>query len=231
VALGLVLTLGLVGVTTYYWVQIPFLKFSLRAGDCKFGPPLAGVYLSGRLHLLDRCRTVNGTIDCLKHEPDGDVHLRLRLDPQFTGLLRPANSLQTCADQPGPHLVVEIIPQHKQGILFRDNDADAGGFITPATPAPGDHITVTGPYVVDTNVLHRIIYQGRAAENWAEIHPAWAIRVDRPAGPGQPNQFGPEFGEEAAISPGDETRSNWEVLSSVQAGRIRALACWFRPAA
>jgi hypothetical protein len=70
------------------------------------------------------------------------------------------------------------------------------GFIDPPTPNAGDHITVTGPYVIDTNVLHRVLYQARAAENWAEIHPAWAIRVDQPAQPGQPNQFGPEFGEE-----------------------------------
>jgi hypothetical protein len=193
-ALGLLVTMGLLAVTTYYFVQVPFVKFSLRAGECKFGPPLAGVYIPSRLKLLDRCRTVSGTVDCLKVEPDGDVHLRLRLDSQYAELLRPANSLQTCADQSGPHLVAEIIPQHKQGILFRDNNADAGGFTTPMTPATGDHITVTGPYVVDTNVLHRVLYQGRAAENWAEIHPVWAIAVDRPGGPG-PNQFGPEFGE------------------------------------
>ncbi len=134
-------------------------------------------------------------MDCLKLEPDGDVHLRLRVDPQFAGLLKLANSLQTCADQPGPHLVVEIIPKHPQAILFRDNNADAGGFITPETPAPGDHITVTGPYVVDTNGLHRVIYQGRAAENWTEIHPAWAIKVDQPGERWRPNQFGPDFGE------------------------------------
>jgi len=195
VALGMMVTLGLLVVTAYYFVQIPFLKFQLDAGQCKFGPPLAGVYLSGRLRLIDRCRTVSGTVDCLKVEPDGDVHLRLRVDHQFTGTLEPANSLQTCANESGPHLVVEIIPQHKRGILFRVNNADAGGFITPLTPAPGDHITATGPYVVDTNILHRVLYQGRPAEDWAEIHPAWAIRVDVPAQRGQPNQVGPDFGE------------------------------------
>lgn len=195
VGLGLVVAVALLAVTSYYFVQLPFVKFTLQAGECKWGPPLAGVYLSGRLRLVDRCRTVTGTVDCLKVEPDGDIHLRLRLDPQFAGLLKPANAIQVCADQPGPHLVVEIIPQRPQGILFRTNNADAGGFIDPRTPAPGDHITVSGPYVIDTNILHRVLYQGRAAENWAEIHPAWAIRVDRPAQPGQPNQFGPEFGE------------------------------------
>ena len=194
-ALALLVALGLVGLTSYYFIQIPFLKFSLSAGQCKWGPPLAGVYVSGRLRLIDRCMTVSGTVDCLKVEPDGDVHVRLRVDPQSAGLLQPANSLQTCADHPGPHLVVEIIPQHPQGILFRTNVADAGGFIDPRVPAPGEHITVTGPYAIDTNSLHRVLYQGRAAENWAEIHPAWAIRVDQPARPGQPNQFGPEFGE------------------------------------
>lgn len=193
--LALPVTIGLLAVTTYYWVQIPFLKFSLAAEQCKWGPPLAGVYLPGRLQLLDRCMTVSGTVDCLKVEPDGDVHVRLRLDPQFERLLKPANALQTCTDQPGPHLVVEIIPQHPQGVLFRTNNADGGGFIDPRTPAPGDHVIVTGPYVIDTNSLHRVLYQGRAAENWAEIHPAWAVKVDQPAKPGLPNQFGPEFGE------------------------------------
>ncbi len=195
VGLGLVVAVALLAVTSYYFVQLPFVKFTLQAGECKWGPPLAGVYLSGRLRLVDRCQTVSGTVDCLKAEPDGDIHLRLRVDPQFAGLLKPANSIQTCANQPGPHLVVEIIPQRPQGILFRTNNADAGGFVDPRTPAPGDHITVSGPYVIDTNILHRVLNQGRAAENWAEIHPAWAIRVDRPAQPGQPNQFGPEFGE------------------------------------
>ncbi len=195
IVLGLLVIVGLLALTSYYWVQIPFVKFTVAPGQCKWGPPLAGVYISSRLQLLDRCKTVSGTVDCLKLEPDGDYHIRLRVDPQYENLLKPANGLQTCVGQSGPHLVVEIIPQHPKGILFRTNDADAGGFIDPPLPSPGDHITATGPYVIDTNSLHRILYQGRPAENWAEIHPVWAIRVDAPAPPGTPSQFGPEFGE------------------------------------
>ncbi len=194
IAIALLASVALLVVATYFWVQIPFVKFSLHANECKWGPPLAGVYISSRLNLIDRCMTVSGTVDCLKDEPDGDVHIRLRVDPQYARLLKPANSLQICVDQPGPHLVVEIIPQHPQGV-FRTNDADAGGFITPARPSPGDHIVVTGPYVIDTNVLHRVLYQGRPAENWAEIHPAWGINVDHPAKPNQSNQPGPEYGD------------------------------------
>jgi len=193
--LALLLVAGLLAVSTYYWVQIPFLKFTLAAGQCKWGPPLAGVYLSSRLHVIDGCRSVSGTVDCLKLEPDGDYHVRLRVDNQYAALLKPANALQTCTGQTGPHLVVEIIPQHPQGVLFRTNNADAGGFTNPRAPAPGDHITVTGPYVIDTNSLHRILYQGRVAENWAEIHPAWGINVDKPSAPGAPNDYGPDFGE------------------------------------
>ena len=192
-AIALIVSVLLLGVASYFWIQIPFVKFQLQAGQCKWGPPLAGVYSPSRLKVNNRCMTVSGTVDCLMDEPDGDVHIRLRPNPQFGRLLLPANSLQTCMDQPDAHLVVEIIPQHPEG-LFRTNDADAGGFITPGKPNPGDHIVVTGPYVVDTNILHRILYQGRPAENWAEIHPAWAIKVDRPAGPNQPNQPGPDLG-------------------------------------
>src|SRR2546428_10596539 len=163
VGLGMVVAVVLLAVTSYYWVQIPFVKFTLQAGECKWGPPVAGVYLSGRLRLVVRCQTVSGTVDCLKVEPDGDIHVRLRLDPRFASLLKPANSIQTCADHPGPHLVVEIIPQHPQGILFRTNNADAGGFIDPRTPAPGDHISVSGHHVIATTSHPRDLYLGTAA--------------------------------------------------------------------
>jgi hypothetical protein len=188
----LIAIIAALGVISFFWVQIPFLKFQLGVGECKWGPPLAGVYAPERLNLGNRCQTASGIVDCLKEEPDGDIHVRLRLDPQFANLLRPANALQTCADHPSPHLVVEIIPQHPQG-LFRTNNADAGGFVTPSAPRPGDHIVVTGPYVIDTNILHRILYQGRPAENWAEIHPAWAIKVDHRPASNQTNQPGPDY--------------------------------------
>src|SRR5260370_4470874 len=98
--LALVLIAGVAAVTTYYWVQIPFVKFTLPAGECKWGPPLAGVYLSGRLRLVDRCQTVSGTVHCLKAEPDGHIHLPLPVAPQFPGLLEAADPIQTCANQP-----------------------------------------------------------------------------------------------------------------------------------
>src|SRR4030088_3412023 len=96
----LIATVAFLAIASYFWVQNPYVQFTLKATECKWGPPLAGVYLSGRLKLVDRCTTVAGTVDCLKAEPDGDIHIRLRLDPQYRLLLRPANSPPTWGDQP-----------------------------------------------------------------------------------------------------------------------------------
>jgi hypothetical protein len=119
-------------------------------------------------------------VDCVKHEDDGDIHIRLRVDPAFAGVLTSANAFQQCPNQTGPHLVVEIIPQSGH-FPFSDNSATDAGFMTPAEPPAGAHITVTGPYVWDTNLLHDLVYPGKNVANWAEIHPAWNITVDQSA--------------------------------------------------
>lgn len=142
---------------------------------------LAGVYLPFRLHVVKRCLTVSGIVDCVRREPDGDVHIRLRLARRYRHILRPANAVQVCSGRKGkaghsPHLVIEIIPQHGD-LPFPSNSADSAGFVTPRVPARDEHITVTGPYVLDTNALHDLVFPGKNVQNWAEIHPAWNITV------------------------------------------------------
>jgi hypothetical protein len=151
-----------------------------RSGQCKPGAPLAGVYLPFRLHVQKRCVTVTGTVDCLRREPDGDIHIELRLDRAYRRLLTSANAFQRCPHQGGPHLVVEIIPQREQ-LPFLDNSASLAGFMTPRAPPAGARIRVTGPYVLDTNALHDLIVPGKNVADWAEIHPAWNITVSRRA--------------------------------------------------
>lgn len=150
----------------------------LRSGQCKGGDPLAGVYLPSRLHVEKNCLTVTGTVECVRHEPDGDSHLLVRVARRYRWILAPANAAQHCAGTrgSGPLLVVEIIPQ-QGSFLVPDNSADRGGFVTPAAPHTGDHISVTGPYVLDTNELHDLIIPG--VKDWAEIHPAWNITIHR----------------------------------------------------
>ncbi|TMM30231.1 MAG: hypothetical protein E6F99_29355 [Actinobacteria bacterium] len=152
----------------------------LKSGQCKPGDPLAGVYLPSRLAVHNPCTTVAGTVDCVQAEPDGDIHIRLRPDPAYRRLLTAANAFQQCPQQKDPHLVVEIIPQVGHG-AFEDNSATKAGFATPTAPAAGEHVTVTGPYVWDSNLLHDLVYPGRDVKDWAEIHPAWNITIDQPA--------------------------------------------------
>jgi hypothetical protein len=105
--------------------------------------PLAGVYNPQRLEIKEPCKTVTGTVDKVTHETDGDYHINLKLDPEFAGLINDKNVS-------GEHgnLVVEIIPMDE-----------------PKIPAPkkGQHIKVTGSYVLDKH------------HGWMEIHPAWII--------------------------------------------------------
>lgn len=154
-----------------------------KSGQCKPGRPLAGVYIPSRLHVVKRCVTVTGIVDCVQREPDGDVHIRLRLARRYRHILTRANSVQVCAGRAGmaghsAHLVVEIIPQHGH-LPLPSNSADRAGFATPPAPRRGERITVTGPYVLDTNALHDLVFAGRNVKNWAEIHPAWNVTVRR----------------------------------------------------
>ncbi len=151
-----------------------------QAHQCKPGNALAGVYIPSRLHVVKRCVTVRGVVDCVRTEPDGDVHIELHVFGRFRRYLRPADRFQRCP-QPGsgargPHLVVEIIPQNG-ALPFPDNSASVGGFVTPRTPAVGDQVTVTGPWVLDTNALHDLVFFGQNVKNWSEIHPAWNVTV------------------------------------------------------
>jgi len=74
------------------------------------------------------------------------------------------------------HLVVEIIPQHG-GLPFPDNSAGRAGYAPPRAPKRGEHITVTGPYVLDTNALHDLIFPGTSVKNLAGIDAAWNVTV------------------------------------------------------
>lgn len=147
-----------------------------RSGQCRPGDPLDGVYLPYRLVVKKRCVTVTGRVDCVHREPDGDVHIKVHLSRHYRHLLTTANAYQRCPGHPGPHLVVEIIPQNGE-LPFPDNSATLAGFVTPKAPKKGQWIKVTGPYVWDTNALHDLIYPGRHVANWAEVHPAWNVRV------------------------------------------------------
>lgn len=93
--------------------------------------PLAGVYHPYRLHVVAPLKTVSGTVEIVRHEPDHDYHINLKLDPQYSNLINSKNTQYEHGD-----LVVEVIPMDQHDVPI---------------PTVGEHITVTGAYVNDAD--------------------------------------------------------------------------------
>lgn len=122
------------------------------------GSPTDHVYHPYRLQLIDACKTVSGTITAVRHEADGDYHVLLALDPQYTSLLQPANTSGEHGD-----LVLEPICQEAP------TQADAvgpcqGTILHISIPPVGTHVVATGTYVYDLD-----------HGGWAELHPLFEL--------------------------------------------------------
>lgn len=118
------------------------------------------VYNPERLELVNPCIRASGVVDALREEADGDYHLILHLDPADANLTNAANDQYQHGD-----LVVEII------CVLPITQQDATSACENYTnrilvPAVGQHIIVSGPYVLDTD-----------HSNWAEIHPVYSLSL------------------------------------------------------
>ena len=115
------------------------------------------IYHSYRLKVIEQCKTVIGIVDGVRQEKDGDYHIRLRLDSGQESLLNEKN----ISEQQGC-LVIEIVCSC--GVTQADAVIACEGF-TNKVPVPsiGDHISVTGSYVYDSQ------------HGWREIHPVNSI--------------------------------------------------------
>ena len=117
------------------------------------------VYNPYRLNTIKSCITASGSVDNVIQEADGDYHLRLALDSPYSNLTNAGNQHQY------NDLVVEIIC----ALPITQSDAVSAcqNYTNNITiPSINDHITVTGPYVLDTNHY-----------NWAEIHPVYTLTI------------------------------------------------------
>lgn len=114
------------------------------------------VYHPGRLHVISTCRTVRGTVEGVRWEPDGDLHI----------LLRTSSSLVNAGNRAyeGGDLVLEEICMGT--VTQADAVAACGGLSWRLTvPSVGDEVTVSGSYVLD------------ADHGWLEIHPVSKLTV------------------------------------------------------
>jgi len=132
----------------------------------------AHVYHPTRLIVKQDCIAITGTIvdatanqqtkepDGTRHEPDGDTHGWLKVDPGFESLLNSGN----INDEAG-NLVFEIICRFP--VTQPDAKTACQGFTDHVSlPPVGSHVRIVGRYVQDT-------FHGQ----WNEIHPVTSIAV------------------------------------------------------
>lgn len=130
----------------------------------------AHIYHPDRLRLIQRCKTVRGTVKELAWEPDGDLHIRLATRP---ALVNAAND----QDEHGDLVLEEIC----QGSVTQA-DAVAACLGVPhnlTVPSVGDKVTVTGSYVLDQ------------VHGWMEIHPVTSLTISGHVAAPPPSQAAP----------------------------------------
>jgi hypothetical protein len=118
------------------------------------------VYNPYRLTIIKSCITASGIVENVFSEADGDYHVRLALDSLYSNLTNSANDQYQYGD-----LIVEIIC----ALPITQSDAVSAcqNYTNNITiPNVNDHITVTGPYVLDTE-----------HSSWAEIHPVYTLTI------------------------------------------------------
>jgi len=120
------------------------------------------VYHPQRLQIVDRCRSVTGVVTVVRPEADGDYHIALNPDAKYVGLVNAANiKLQK------GNLVIEPICSHKPITQPSAINACTNFQQHLLIPSVGQHIAVTGSYVLDHD-----------HSNWAEIHPITTLKIN-----------------------------------------------------
>lgn len=117
------------------------------------------VYNPSRLQVMQECINVQGTVDHMRLEPDGDYHIRVHVDND--SLLNDDNVARQQAD-----LVVEPIcvgPTTQQDAI----PACAGYTNNVTIPSVNDLVNITGTFVLDTSPNH----------GWNEIHPVTSLNI------------------------------------------------------
>jgi len=117
------------------------------------------VYNPKRLQVIDKCITVTGIIKESRPDTDGDQHMLLDLDKGQEKLLTKKN-----LHKKNGYLVIEAVcmnkvKDHKVGNTCKGYSNQVH------IPKVGDHVKVTGSYVVDSH------------NGWAEIHPISRIET------------------------------------------------------
>jgi hypothetical protein len=124
-------------------------------------------YDPNRLAVKQSCATVTGTVyDNPRHEPDGDTHFILSLDPKQPPLSQPNNCIPSTPKC--NLLIVEIICHNSIDQVHYPKAATACSNYKSGISDPyyNEHVSVSGRSVLDTD-----------HGSWGEIHPASDIHI------------------------------------------------------
>jgi len=138
--------------------------------------PALHITTPSRLETKNECITVTGNVSSqmgsgTTHDPDGDLHFTLLLDPKYTHYSTPNDCKP--ATTGCKQIIVEVICHEpsipKQNGYFNKwgdycHDVDHSRIPlsgSPKGPPYGQHLSVSGRYVLDKD-----------NDNWGEIHPA-----------------------------------------------------------
>jgi hypothetical protein len=116
------------------------------------------VYNPSRLQVVDYCRIASGTIESVRTERDGDFHVRVKLDPQFSNLINSANVNGQFGNLVVEPICVNRVTQPSAILSCQDFHQNI------EVPPVGTHVEITGSYVLD-----------KEHGSWAEIHPVTSI--------------------------------------------------------
>ncbi len=119
------------------------------------------VYNPSRLQVLDQCKVVTGLVEEPAPDDDGDLHALLKLDPGQENLVNKKNQKKKNGG-----LVIEIVCAAPV-TLPAAIESCKGYHTSIALPKAGQHVKVSGSYVIDTH------------NGWAELHPVSSIQVTR----------------------------------------------------
>ena len=117
------------------------------------------VYDPTRLEVVDKCMTATGVIEESSADDDGDQHILLKLDAGQETLLKKKNMKEK-----NGYLVIEAVCMNN--ITNPKVGGACKGYVNHVQlPKLGDHVKVTGSYVIDSH------------NGWGEIHPISKIEV------------------------------------------------------
>jgi len=128
-----------------------------------------------RFTVIKQCVTVTGTV-VWKHyfNVDGDANFNIVLDPPYKNMLGPGTYSQIFATKypGGPALHIEVVCQGPVTSLTKQNVGACDGYngpnFKPVLPKIGQHVMVTGRYLIEMPEMPGGI---------TELHPVYEIKI------------------------------------------------------